>query len=761
MIQKVVEVSNVGKLKEHKAKGDQTFRRLTVIYGENASGKTTLAAILDSLRENSPAIVAGRKTLGSRDDPVVRILASDGLHSYDDGLWNAPYPDLEVFDSDFVSRVVFSGDCVTNDNQKGLCSLLVGRTAVSEGQHLEALRQALNEANARLRDLDGNLRSHIRGSMGVEDFAKLPASTDVDAQLDAVGRQLAAAENIAAVSSKPVPTRTDFPGPDEVLARSVLERSVDYISSDAVNRITAHRMDRMAGSGEPWLREGMRYVDKDRCPFCDQLLAESDFYPLLKRYFSEAYEKYEQDLAADVAPLLQQLDPSNVEMLAERMLRQRDIARTWEEQVPTLDIAALTRDVSATIERAVTSCGAVREAIQAKQREPLRPFHATAFETQFETLAASLEALRAADGDVGIAVAQIDGFRASVEAADTVGLRRCVEQLQNARERHSEAVAPLCDEYLELLKQKAEITAANATARSRMTESMESLLTNYGGAMNAYLESFGSAVRIENPRTNYKTKPPSVDYSISIDGKSVPLGTPASAKDVPCFGNTLSEGEKNLFALSLFLAHVENRADLNNVVVVIDDPVNSLDQERRLLIAETLLTMLDGLSQLVVLTHEPRLAHMLYRSKPHDERKVLCIRREGSTSCIREWETMERDLATDYFRNYFTIADFIGGVSGDWEAAARSLRPFLEDYLRQRFPGEFAVDDWLGSMADRIDAAGPSDPLAVMKVRLGDIRLVAKVTNPRHHGSTHAIGAEALNSSNTEIYAKKALAILN
>jgi hypothetical protein len=43
VIEKVVEVSNVGKLKEHKARGDQTFRRLTVIYGEHASGKTTLA----------------------------------------------------------------------------------------------------------------------------------------------------------------------------------------------------------------------------------------------------------------------------------------------------------------------------------------------------------------------------------------------------------------------------------------------------------------------------------------------------------------------------------------------------------------------------------------------------------------------------------------------------------------------------------------------------------------------------------------------
>ncbi|MHB9150942.1 MAG: AAA family ATPase [Thermoleophilia bacterium] len=251
-----------------------------------------------------------------------------------------------------------------------------------------------------------------------------------------------------------------------------------------------------------------------------------------------------------------------------------------------------------------------------------------------------------------------------------------------------------------------------------------------------------------------------MEYSLNIDGTSVPLGEPAAPKDEPCFGNTLSEGEKNLFALSLFLAHVKNRPDLQDVVVVIDDPVNSLDQDRRLMIAETLLSMLDDLAQVIVLTHEPRLAHMLYRSQPRGECKMLCIRRENGSSCLREWDSMNRDLATDYFRNYFTIADFVGGRAVSWELVSRSLRPFLEDYLRQRFPGEFGVDEWLGQMTDRIEAATEDHPLTALKPKLDNIRLLAKATNPVHHGSTHSPGAEQLNASSTELYAKKTLDVI-
>ncbi|MDZ4178103.1 MAG: AAA family ATPase [Coriobacteriia bacterium] len=761
MIEKVVSIANVGKLSKHDAKGDQAFRRLTIIYGDNAIGKTTLAAILDSLRENSSNGVVGRRTLGSKDGQSVRIMTSAGMRTFADGAWDDSYPLLEVFNSDFVSRVVYSGDYVTNDHQKNLCSLLVGRTAVTEGKRLEELRAELNAVNARLREVESGIKLHIKGSLDVDGFTKLPAKENVDALLDAAKRRLAAAENLAAVLAKTVPERTELPQLDRSLLEDALARTGDCISADALARITRHRDVHMDGKGEQWLRDGMQYVKDDHCPFCDQSLGESDFFEALKQYFSDAYKDFECSLRKDLGTLLGQSDPSALQTATERLLRQRAVALTWVPQVAAIDSAALSEDVSRMIKTAIDCSRAVREAVDTKQGDPLTALDLTNLGPHLDDLTSALDSLKLADAQVGAAMREIAAFVESAKGADIGDLRREVELLENQRARHDAAVASLCKEYLDLVVKKEEVTGAGKAARTRMNQSMEALLAKYKDEMNGYLSHFGSAIRIENPRTNHQTKPPSVEYSISIDGTSIALGKPAAPKDVPCFGNTLSDGEKNLFALALFLAHVKNRPDLDKVVVVFDDPVNSLDQERRLMIADTLLSMLDDLAQVVVLTHEPRLAHMLYRSGSSDECKMLCIRREGQSSCLRDWDTMDRDLATDYFRNYFTIADFLEGKAVGWEFAARSLRPFLEDYLRQRFPGSFAVDEWLGQMADRIDSSGPEDPLDSMKPRLSDIRLIAKATNPRHHGSSHAPGAEQLTATSTEIYARKALSVVS
>jgi wobble nucleotide-excising tRNase len=581
----------------------------------------------DRLAAESVSKVSGIR-IGGSGEPTVRILSSAGLHTFCEGAWDSTFPALEVFCSDFVSRVVYSGDHVSNDHQKGLCSLLIGRTAVAEGQRLEELRQELNAVNARLRDVEAGIKSHIHGATSIADFAGLQRLADVDARLDEARRKLAAAQDMAAIVSKPLPSRVPLLSPDQRSLRDVMARSIDSISTDAIARVVAHRQERMAGAGGPWLREGMQYVDQARCPFCDQTLEGSELYAALRQYFSAAYDDYERSLKADMEALLEKYDPATLQRDAERVLRQRDVARTWEGQAPKIDVAALSTDLTSPIESAVAACAAIRSALEMKKGDPLRVIDFAPLEEHVQSLEETLEVLQRAEAQLGVASNEIALFVAAVQEADMQGLRNQIDQLLNQQQRHGASVSALCDEYSELVTRKAKSTAEGQAARQRMNASIESLLARYRDDMNAYLEHFGSAIRIENPRTNHQTKPPSVDYSISIDGVSVPLGKPAIVKDVPCFGNTLSDGEKNLFALALFMAHLKNRADLADVVVV-DDPVNSLDQERRLLIADSLVSMTSSLSQVVVLTHEPRLAHMLYRTAASDVRKMLCIRREG------------------------------------------------------------------------------------------------------------------------------------
>src|SRR5690348_13165366 len=125
MLQRVISIRNVGRFKSCAAAGDVTWRRYTLIFGENARGKTTLCAILRSLFTNTPAIVIGRATLGSVEPPEIQLLTSAGNIGFRDAAWNAAFPDIAVFDGTYVSENVFAGDVVHADHRRNLYRVII------------------------------------------------------------------------------------------------------------------------------------------------------------------------------------------------------------------------------------------------------------------------------------------------------------------------------------------------------------------------------------------------------------------------------------------------------------------------------------------------------------------------------------------------------------------------------------------------------------------------------------------------------------
>ena len=77
-IKKIVSLKNIGRFKSLAAKGDVQFRRLTLVYGSNGHGKTTLAGVLRSLATGDRAYVDERATLGVAEPPEAEILLEAG-----------------------------------------------------------------------------------------------------------------------------------------------------------------------------------------------------------------------------------------------------------------------------------------------------------------------------------------------------------------------------------------------------------------------------------------------------------------------------------------------------------------------------------------------------------------------------------------------------------------------------------------------------------------------------------------------------------
>jgi energy-coupling factor transporter ATP-binding protein EcfA2 len=131
MLEQVQRLLDVGRFKDFVADFSPQFGEVTLIYGDNGVGKTTLAAVLDSLREDSATYVHRRVTLGG-GTPEAEVHLDGTAYVFDGDEWGSelPHDRLEVYYSDFVARSVYCGNEVVSDNHRGLCEFALGRKAV-------------------------------------------------------------------------------------------------------------------------------------------------------------------------------------------------------------------------------------------------------------------------------------------------------------------------------------------------------------------------------------------------------------------------------------------------------------------------------------------------------------------------------------------------------------------------------------------------------------------------------------------------------
>jgi wobble nucleotide-excising tRNase len=153
MIEKFISIKNVGKFADYSASGDTTLRKLTLIYGENGGGKTTLTNVLRCLQADDPTLLAQRKTLGGTGTLDATILISGRPSKFQTSGWTTKFPDLAIYDATFVAENVHSGEDVGHEHRKNLHRLAIGEAGVKLAAEIEAIDAESRKLSGELRDL--------------------------------------------------------------------------------------------------------------------------------------------------------------------------------------------------------------------------------------------------------------------------------------------------------------------------------------------------------------------------------------------------------------------------------------------------------------------------------------------------------------------------------------------------------------------------------------------------------------------------------
>ena len=280
----------------------------------------------------------------------------------------------------------------------------------------------------------------------------------------------------------------------------------------------------------------------------------------------------------------------------------------------------------------------------------------------------------------------IDGLKAKSVSKDVSVLDEYEKSLNNINQKIKRIEEDGdCNEWLESYIEIEKLKKLRDEKDHELETSQEEYLDKYFGDINNYFGKFGGYnYKIERGSTNKRYKEPVIGVNISFKDTNV--------SDIES-SKLFSESDRRALALAIFIAKVKNISskDLENTILVFDDPVTSFDTDRMTSVCKSIIELSDLVNQMFILSHQYNFSQKMFANfggkkyldgpKPP---KYFQISKSGSgVSTISELDPVKL-FNHEFIKQYDKISSFIKGNNDN--LTGNDLRIFIEDYLTVSFP---------------------------------------------------------------------------
>lgn len=502
-----------------------SLNRLTVVYAENGRGKTTLSAILRSLATGDPAPILERHRLGAPNAPHVIVECAGGpppTAIFENGAWNRTVANLTVFDDVFVDANVYSGLVVDAEHRQNLHELILGAQGVALNQRVQDFAGRIEEHNRELREKITAIPEQQRGGFSPDQFCALPARTNVDEEILAAERQLAAAREQDPIRTAQYFDPLTLPAFDINAIEAVLQQNLLSLDAAAAGRVQGHLA---SAGGEAWIAEGMQHLPRPSpgalCPFCAQDLSASPVIAHYRAYFGDGYRNLKRTVADALAAVIRS-HGGDVPASFERDVRVTGERRQfWSRfcDLPEIEIdtAAIAREWRATRE-------AVTQALTAKQAAPLEKMSlpenaraaAVAYAAHREAIARLSEQLLKANEALRLVKEQ-------AASGNPAALSTDIARLKVVKARHNPEMSAACEAYAAAKAAKARTEELRSQAGKELEHYRTGAFPGFQTAINSYLQRFNAGFRLDQVSAANTRGGPSCTYNVVINNVPVPV----------------------------------------------------------------------------------------------------------------------------------------------------------------------------------------------------------------------------------------------
>ena len=475
-------------------------------------------------------------------------------------------------------------------------------------------------------------------------------------------------------------------------------------------------------------------------------------------HFNAAYA----DLKSTVAGLQEKVASGMADRVIEGIEKSVTIAAAqaaaWAEQVQTKNIVF-------DFETANASLNALREFLleltRKKQSEPLEALGSAEDKTKAVGLWEQvLVPIREANVAIQMAEGLISTYKIQLDGENAAQLQQQVLRLHAIKRRYDPQVVNLLVQLATARKSVNSADKTKKTARESLDSLMTSTLGRYQTSINALLKNFGASFSIKGMSANFRGNAPRSDYGLLLRGKDVALDGGS-----PSFTTALSEGDKRTLAFAFFVASTLVDPKLASRVIVIDDPICSLDLNRRHHTRTVLRKIHANAEQLIVLAHDPYFLRDLRDALNKDDSTapVAMFQLTAAPQNYTDFASLDidRECESDYARHHRLLTNFSTGNGGDTAIVAKAIRPMLEGYLHRRFPGLVPKGLMFGGLVIHIrDTVTPS-PLCHAANLVDELTEINDYVGQFHHDTNPDADVAAISAPELKTFVDRALCVVH
>lgn len=647
MISKILKIKNLGRLNIPVKDGDSdenkhddfSFKKNTLIFGDNTYGKTTLVSVFKSLQTGEP--LENRKRFKSQNAIQIKIENNEdsgsSFNEYGKNTWKNN--NILIFDNDFIKDNIFSEDQIKGEHLKSLPKILIGDVIKQDIDKINLIVKCDNGiCNNCEFCLNNKLNQHkniFNKNYQLDQFLKINTKIlDVDKQIKEKEKASSIDEKLSDLKKKS--QESDFYKLDIQAIEDLFDKKINNIFESIIEKHLSEKTNNLE-KAKGFLGYGLKLKKGNICPFCSQDTTKvQDFMNNLSSYFDKEYLDFKDEI---------------------EKYSKTFIFFDLEKESLSFDKLGFTLIEEADKEKFEQALINVKSKVE-KKKENLN------FDCDFKN-DTDFALLKDIFSKTKIILEKVINKQALIYQ-EKIKLNQDLANLRLNKYHYSPEGVAFYNEYKNIEKALKNKSSDKKTAQETLKEKVDGLFEDNLKNINSFLKKLRADFQItklipsvdNRDKNNYLKINEYLFEFVDIQGNNISV-------EIGKFKETFSDSDKRLLGFAFFLSILQNDTNLENKIIILDDPFSSFDINRK----EETIKLFDNIKnvkdkeprQKIIFTHEKSFYCQLNKLISSGDKKLLKLNYSTANNGtmlelvdIKKFESDKYYCDLDYINNAIT-----------------------------------------------------------------------------------------------------------